>query len=283
MFETNDSPTLLTAAWRYLLQLFFFCPVVILASVPFQSLLSIFGLSGEHSSQTYFAGYEGIICIFVGMGVGWITGRNVRLFVPIGRWIWVLPVIVIVPEIAREVSNSHPVPWLPDMFFATGGNEGVGVFLFMLPTFSAVGYSIGMALVGTKPKWESLTSMPSAVTITLACVALFNLLALFALSFEHSRIEKWSRVRTVIDRPGLLLSTDANQLCSTRTSSEGFVLAAGTMVEGLERRICFNRRLLSEDVQPPEGSWSIERVRVLTDSSVGAEGWVLAYGLMEPR
>lgn len=252
-----------------------------LASVPFQSLLSFLGFSGEHSSQTYFAGYEGIVCIFLGIVVGWITGRKVRKFLPIGRWIWVLPAIVVFPDIAREVLNSQPVPWLPEEFFATGDNEGLGVFLFMLPTFSAVGYSIGMALVDTKPTWEKLTPMPSAVTITVACVALFNLLAFFAHGFERSRIEMWSRVRTVIDRPGLSLSTDATQLCATRTSIDGLFLPAGTMVEGLERRFCFNRRVLDEDVQRPEGSWSVERVKVLTGSNSGTEGWVLAYGLQE--
>jgi hypothetical protein len=279
VFETNDSPDFLKAAWRYFLQLLF-CPVIILASAPFQPLLSIAGFSGEHSSQIYFAGYEGIVCIFVGVAVGWITGRNVRAFVPIGRWIWVLPIVVVFPGIAGKVLNPQPIPWLPEEFFATGDNEGVGVFL-MLSACSAVGYSIGMAFAGTKLKWEKLIPPPLALTITVACVALFCLLTVFAHSFERSRIEMWSRVRTVIDRPGLSLSTDANQLCSTRTSAGGRLLQTGTMVEGLERRICFNRRVLDEDVQPPEGSWSVERVRVLTGSNGGAEGWVMTYGLME--
>ena len=116
---------------------------------------------------------------------------------------------------------------------------------------------------------------------TVAWVAIFSLLAVSARGFESSRIERWSRVRTVIDRPGLSLSTDANQLCTTRRSSGGLLLPTGTMVEGLERRVCFNRRLLDEDVPRPADSWSVERVRVLTGSNGGAEGWVLAYGLLE--
>lgn len=255
-----------------------------LASVPFSALLSILGLSGEHPSHTHFAGYEGIVCLFVGIAVGWIIGRKVPAFVPIGRWIWVLPAIVVFPDMVREGLSSQPVPWLPEEFFATGGNEGLGVFLLMLPTFSAAGYSIGMALVGTKQKWARLTHlspMPHAVTVIMAWLVVFTILALSAHSFERSRIEKWSRVRTVIDRPGLSLSTDANQLCSTRTSSGGLLLPTGTMVEGLERRVCFNRRVLDEDVQRPAGSWSVERVKVLTGSNGGVEGWVLAYGLLE--
>jgi hypothetical protein len=280
----DDSSGFLTAALRYFLQLLVFCPVVMLAGIPFSALLSILGLSGEHPSHTRFAGYEGLVCLFVGITVGWIMGRKVPSFVPIGRWIWVLPAIVVFPDMVREGLRSQPVPWLPEEFFATGGNEGLGVFFFMLPTFSAVGYSIGMALVGTKSQWAKLTRlspMPHAVTMTVAWVALFSLLILFAHNFERSRIERWSRVRTVIDRPGLSLSSDANQICTTRTSRGGLLLPTGTMVEGLERRVCFNRRLLDEDAPRPADSWSVERVRVLTGSNGGAEGWVLAYGLLE--
>jgi hypothetical protein len=280
----DDSPGFLKPAFRYFLQLLFFCPAIMLATVPFSGLLSLLGLSGKHPSDTYFAGYEGIGCLFVGIAVGWIVGRKAPSFVPIGRWVWVMPAIVVFPAMVREGLSSQPVPWLPDEFFATGGNEGVGVFLLMLPTFSAVGYSIGIALVGTEPKWLRLTHlspMPHAVTIIVAWLVLFSLLVLSAHSFEHSRIEKWSRVRTVIERPGLSLFNDANQLCSTRTSSGGLLLPAGTMVEGLESKVCSNHRVLDKDVQPPSGSRSVERVKVLTGSNGGVEGWVLAYGLLE--
>lgn len=255
-----------------------------LASVPFSALLPILGLSGEHPNYTHFAGYEGIVCLFVGIACGWITGRKVPAFVPIGRWIWVLPAMVVFPDMVREGLSSQPVPWLPEDFFATPGNEGLGVFFFMRPAFSALGYSIGMALAGTNPKWAKLTRlspMPHAATITVAWVTAFSLLALSARGFESSRIERWSRVRTVIDRPSLSLSTDPNQLCTTPTSSGGLLLPNGTMVEGLERRACLNRHLLDEDVSRPEGSWSVERVRVLTGSDAGTEGWVAAYGLLE--
>jgi len=269
---------------RYFLQLLVFCPVIVLASVPFSALLSILGLSGEHPSNTHFAGYEGIVCLFVGIAVGWIIGRKVPECVPIGRWIWVLPAIVVFPDMVREGLSSQPVPWLPDEFFATPGNEGLGVFFFMRPTLSAVGYSIGMALVGTNPKWAKLTRlspMPLAVTITMAWGAIFGLLVLSARGFESSRIERWSRVRTVIDRPGLSVSTDANQLCMTNKSTGGLLLPTGTMVERLEGRVGSNRGVLDEDVPRPADSWSIERVRVLTGSNGGAEGWVPAYGLLE--
>jgi hypothetical protein len=280
----DESSGFLKPELRYFLQAVFCYPAILLAGAPFSALLSLLGFGGEHPSHTHFAGYEGIVCLFVGITSGWTIGRQVPSLVPSGRWIWVLPAIVVFPDMVREGFRSQPVPWLPGDFFATPDNEGLGVFLFRLPTLSAVGYSIGMALVGTKPTWARLTHLSPllhAVTVITAWFVVFALLALFAHGFERSRIEKWSRVRTVIDRPGLSLSADANQLCSTPTSSGGLLLPSGTMVEGLERRFCFNRRVLDEDVPRPTGSWSVERVKVLTGANGGAEGWVLTYGLLE--
>jgi hypothetical protein len=184
----------------------------------------------------------------------------------------------------RQGFSSRLIPWLPNYFFASGDNEGLGVFLLTLPTFSALGYSIGIALVGTRSRWEKLTGLSpisSVATITVAWVVLFSALALLAHGFERSRIDKWSRVRTVVDRPGLWLSTDANQLCSARTSTAGPLLPTGTKVEGMERRVCFNSRLLDEDALAPAGSWSMERVKVLNGSNGKVEGWVPSYGLLE--
>lgn len=276
MFETVDSSGALTPALRYFLHLAVVWPSIMLASVPFSALLSSLGLNGGQRGYRHFAGYQGIVCLFIGIAAGWIIGRSAPAFVPIGRWIWVLPAVVVVPDMVREVLNSRPVPWLPGEFFSTG--ENLGVILFMLPTVSALGYSFGMALVGTKPALAKLTSrspMPHVATITAAWVALFCVLVSLAHSFEHSRIERWSRVRTVIDRPGLSLSGSANDLCATGTSTRGILLPSGTMVEALESRNCFTPE--------PSGSWTIERVKVLTGSNGGAEGWVLAYGLLEER
>ena len=93
-----------------------------------------------------------IVCLFVGIAIGWIVGRTAPSSVPIGRWIWVLPAFVVFPGMASEEFSSQLVPWLPEYFFATGSNEGLAVFFGMLPAFSALGYSIGMALFGTKTK-----------------------------------------------------------------------------------------------------------------------------------
>jgi len=154
----------------------------------------------------------------------------------------------------------------------------------MLPTFSAIGYSIGMTLAGRKQAWTKLTQlspMPHTAAIVAAWTLPFIFLVLSAHRFERSRIEKWSGVRSVIDPQGLSLSADASQLCSTSTPGGSPLLPTGTMVEGLERRICFNRRVLDQDVQRPANSWTVERVRILTGFHIGAEGWVPSYGLLE--
>jgi hypothetical protein len=52
-------------------------------------------LSSENPSHNYFAGYEALICRFVGTIVGWGVGRVVPSFISTGRWMWVTPVGVL--------------------------------------------------------------------------------------------------------------------------------------------------------------------------------------------
>ncbi|MGA2184890.1 MAG: hypothetical protein ABSH47_17870 [Bryobacteraceae bacterium] len=284
MLGTDRKRELLPTALRYFLQLVSSYPVVMLAGFPLSRLLSVFGLSGEHPSQTHFAGYLALSCLFVGPFIGWVVGHKVPSFVPSGRWIWVLPTVIFCPGVAGDLLSRQQIPWLPESVFATGSNEGLGVFLVTLPACSALGYSIGMALVTPKAKWTKLPRlgpMPHPATIILAWVALVGILAILAHRFEMSRIESWSRVRTVIGRPGLWLSADPNLLCSAPASNRGRLLPTATLVEGLERRACVKDRLLDADAPESAGSWNIERVKVLNGSNAGVEGWVLDYGLLE--
>jgi hypothetical protein len=240
------------------------------------------GLGGEHPSHVQFAGYEALVCLFIGVLTGWVFGLKIPALISTGRWIWILPAIVVFPDMVREVSRSQSIPWLPEYFFATPGNEGLGVYLLTLPTFSALGYSIGMILVGTKSKWvqlAELSPMPPATTIIVVGGALLGILVLMAHKFADSRIESWSRVRTVIDRPGLMLVPDANRLCSDRASEGGLLLPTGIKVEGLERRVCSKGHVLDVDAPRPADAWSVERVKVLAGSNTGLKGWVLAYGI----
>lgn len=252
-----------------------------LASFPFSSLLSAFGLSGEHPSNVYFAGYRALACLFVGPLVGWVVGLKIPLFVVTGRWIWLLPAVVFIPDLVREGLNPQPVPY-SGYLFATGGEGVLGVDLFTLPAVSALGYSIGMAFVGANRRWPKLARLRPqrrVITITLACVALFSALAILAHQFERSRIERWSRVRSLIDN--LWLSPDPMLVCSGPTSENGIPLKGMIMVEGLERRVCGKDKLLDADAPRPAGSWVVERVKVLNGPNAGVQGWVLEYGLRE--
>jgi hypothetical protein len=280
LFEADDSPGLLSLALPYVLQLFCLPPIIMLAGVPFSALLSILGLSGEHPSHTKFGGYEALVCLFVGTFVGWMIGRKVPSFVPSGRWIGVLPAIVVFPPCSGKHFEIPVDSVAARVFLCDRWREGIAVYLFTLPAFSAVGYSIGTVLVGTKSKCAKLTNLSPISTAAIGA-SLFSIFALLAHQFEDSKIESWSRVRTVIDRPGLRLAPDANRLCSDRTSDSGLLLQTGIMVEGLERRVCFKGQVLDMDAPRPPDSWSVERVKALSGSSTRAAGWVLAYGLRE--
>jgi hypothetical protein len=284
MFDFDDSPDFLKLALRYLMQLLVVCPVVVVATGSVSDLLlSRLGLSGEHPSHVFFGGYSAVVSVFVGIALGWIAGHRRPSLVGVGRWIWVLPATVVFPEIIGAVFRTEPAPWawIPEVFFATGDNEGLGVFFFLLPTSAACGYSIGMALIGTGSKRAKVTRLiPSAqvAVVSLIWLSLFCVLLLVARRFENSRIEKWGRVGTVVDRSGLSISTDVNQLCATRTSSH--LLRSGTEVEKLETRGCLNQRLLDLEAADSTEAWHVVRVRVLFGVERGLEGWVPAYGLI---
>jgi len=288
VFETVEKPGPLGWILRYFLQLFLAPPVVFLTCIPFFALLPVIGLSGEHPWQTHYVGYAAVVCLFVGPLIGLGVGSKIPSLVAAGRWIGALPLAFLLSEIVDQGLSSHTIPWLPEGFFATGGNEGLGAYLGTLPASSALGYSLGMVLVGTKARWKTLnrlSSVPRVLTIMLMAFALFGMLAWIAHGFERSRIESWSKLQRAIDRPGLWLSTDASLVCSGPTSESGIFLRSGSLVDGLERRACGKDKLLDSDAPRPAGSWVVEKVKILDGPNAGVEGWVLAYGLqgtMEP-
>src|SRR5450432_3815657 len=101
MFETANSPGPLKGMLRYFFKLFMSYPIVMLSGIPLFALLSVLGLSGQHSSDVYFAGYRALACLFVGSVVGWCVGRKVPSLVATGRWIWLLPAVVLFPDMVR--------------------------------------------------------------------------------------------------------------------------------------------------------------------------------------
>src|ERR1700679_1440987 len=176
----------------YLLQFVLCYPAVLLASWPISALLSQLGFTGSHPGSVLFAGYEAIACLFAGPILGWCAGRVSPKLTAAGRWIWVIPVGLIFWDLASTALNGrgvYGVAWLPENLFATGDNEGIGVFFFTLPACSLAGYSVGISLAGKRLTW--LTNPQNASLSAMAVVALFTALLLLAHNVERDDIDKW--------------------------------------------------------------------------------------------
>lgn len=280
MFETDDRPGcvigLLPSALRFVGQLVLCYPATLLVGAPFSFVLSRCGLSGEHPSNVYFAGYQALICFSIAPIIGWYAGRLVPALVSTGRWIWVAPAILLLWDI---VASEFPHR-LPEYLFATGGNEGLGVFLLTLPACSATGYSLGMAFASMLGAWARAT-WPRVVMLALSALAVFALFAWFLHSFERSRLDHWSRVRMVIPSSGLAFSQDVGLVCLNPANPPGAIhLTKGTDVESLELRACKGGRLVDGETTPD--AFVLERVRVLTGPHAGLEGWISSDGLGGP-
>lgn len=262
----------------YCLQLILCYPATMLAVLPVAALLRAFGLSGDLPSQIHFAGYQALLCLFIGPIVGWTAGRLVPSLVSTGRWLWVLPAAVLIFSIVA--AKNQPVPWLPEEFFASSDNEGIGVYFLTLPSCAALGYSIGMVLRGAYRKRASGPGLHPVVRILLVAVigALFVPSAALMHRFERVKMESWSKVRFVIDPSGLRFSPDPNLLCAATSAALPLLRAH---LESLESRTCSGGRLLDNGATPPRDSFVIEKVRVLDGTDTGRVGWVPSYGLLE--
>jgi len=280
MFGTDDQPerriVLLASALRFFGQLVLCYPAALVAGAPITFLLSKFGLSGAHpQSDVYFAGYEALICLFIGPFVGWCAGRAMPLLVVTGRWIWVAPAILLLSELTLQVRIRAAS--LPEFLFATSANEGLGVFLVTLPVGSVAGYSIGMALVGMR-RLRAVLVRRHAVALALASTAVFSLCVGLLGNYEREKLEWWSRLRTVVDPLGVVFSPEAKSLCANPQNAPVSIrLTRGTRVERLENRFCKDGRL--SDTDAGRDGFMVDKVRVLTGPSTGMQGWVGAYGL----
>jgi hypothetical protein len=269
-------------AEKYFAQLILPYPLVFLVSLPLSGILRLVGLSGDYPRNTHFAGYDAIACLFAGALVGWIAAKKMPRLSASGRWIWVLPWAVNLPGMIASLRLPQLTPWLPELFFATGDNEGLATVLLTLPAFCALGYSMGMALAS--PKSGSGLRLRQnirehAVVYFAGATAFLFILTAGAHGFAASRVEAASRIHSVIVRNGLRLSFDASQLCAAPESSPGSLMESGTIVEFLEQRKCFKGRLMDQDSPSWEDGWSVERVRSLNSGKRGLEGWILAYGV----
>jgi hypothetical protein len=243
-----------------------------LAISPTSALHRAFGLAGEHPPYIYFAGYDTLLCLFVSPILGWTAGRVAPSLLLTGRWTWVLPAILLIPMIILG-PRTAPVPSLPDGFFITGSNEGLGVVLFTLPMCSAIGYLIGMLLLGMR------RVLRIGIVVAIGA-ALFIPCALILHRYERATIESWSKVRSVIDPLGLPFSPDPNFLCAHPTGQLSLLHAT---VEDLETRVCSKGQLTETGSPQSHRAFTIKKVRILNGPNAGREGWVPSYGLSGER
>lgn len=288
-FGPVDEPTFFDHFVWYFLQLIASVPGVMIASLPFWLVLSVFGLSSAHQPHR-FAGYEALASLFVGVLAGWWMARREPQLISSGRWIWLAPAIVILPDIIRAQLHPTGFPWLPEYLFASRA-EGIGAFL-LKSACSAAGYSIGMVLAGRLPKAKMDRPAMQIGGAVLSVVALFALCALAVHELERRSLAHWARFQSVIDRDGLPLAPEPALLCGPHQglSIRFRVLPVGTRVETLERRACIGNQIVAPDNVPPpnpelSGPYYVDRVRIINVPGrvEGAiEGWVLEYGLGEP-
>ncbi|PWU12078.1 MAG: hypothetical protein C5B51_01375 [Terriglobia bacterium] len=288
MFETLEMP-LLAKVWSFFLQLLIAIPGVMIASQPIVTALSLFGLSTKRQPWE-FAGFEAIVSLVTGVLAGRLTGARAPHMVSTGRWIWLPLATLIVPDILREQIHPKPVPWLSEYLFASQG-EGLGVYLLTLPACSAIGYSLGISLTSIRRRLSriaGLTTLEGELLFGSVCFAAGAALFVVLHGFEQRSIERWKRVRSVIDEPGLQIVADPNLLCGKQPEARApfLLVPSGTYVESIERRGCSGDRLIGVEAVTPSpvglpGAYLLDRVRVLDGPNTGLEGWVLEYGLLE--
>ncbi len=184
---------------------------------------------------------------------------------------WVPASPVVISLIVKAMLPPQRVPWLPEEFFVTAGNEGLSVVLLTLPACSAMGYSIGVLLAGG---FRSRTGGGRAgLARQLLLLALISLALLVPLTsvvhkFEQTRVLGWSKVRSIIEPLGLPISTDPNLLCAAPTGARLHLLRPA-MVESLGNGVCSGGRLIETKGPQTSSAFSIERVKVLDGPEAG--------------
>jgi hypothetical protein len=193
----------------YFARLIFQVPIVWILARPLTAIISAVGPRVDFPSHIHFAGYDALVYILAGMIVGWTARRSAPALVSTGRWIWI-PFMALSPDILSSLLRHQAVPRLNEYLFQTAAEGAFTVALFTLPGCSAIGYSIGMSSAGIAPKDSPFRLSGKHLLVSaLVWVALFALVAPLLHAYEHSSIEKWSKVRYVVEQPGLWSSKDA--------------------------------------------------------------------------
>jgi hypothetical protein len=238
-------------------------------------LLPKLGIEGNLGYGINFAGFDALICAYMGFIVGWVSGKKYSSLIRTGLWIWVLPTTVALCDIVPALLQSGATPRLSEYVYATGDNEGLGVILLTLPVSSAVGYSVGMLFARAE------RAVPRADAVGLRTRVLFGWVATLAVACtlmvgtERHMVKRDRKIRVAVRIAGTPLASDANALCEPvgiRAVGKPVVLKSVTKLEFLEHAECPGGR-------PTSG---IDRVRVLDGPNKSLEGWVVTSQVWRP-
>ena len=277
MIETEPHPE--ASFWgtlaRYSAQLLVPYPLTLIAGIPLFLLLPKVGIDGDLGHGVTFAGFDALICLYVALLVGWVSGKRMPSLIRTGLWVWLLPTALALYDIVPALLQSHVAPRLSEDVYATGNNEGLGVFLFTLPICSTIGYSIGMFLA----RGESACPRPHVagmrIRALLCWVVTFVVACALMMGTEQRMVNRDRRLRVAVRLDGTSLAVDTSSLCETGGTGSvvrPVVLQSGTMLEFVQHAEC-----------PSGGPASgIDRVRVLDGPNEALEGWVVTSQVWKP-
>ena len=290
MFESVDwtrtGLLCLREAFWYFVQVAFAYPATYVGSLPAFAFLANVGLGGDHGPGVHFAGYDALVCLLVSTSLGWAAGRFKPSLVRTGCLIWILPVAIVLPDVLRQSRHSS-LASLPEYFFATGGNEGLAVYLFTLPSCATVGYSLGMVLLSLNDLWPPAARLRSVwrlAVLLLTGGAALGFLGVKLHDFERQTFERRANIRLTISE-ALQVSPDPQLFCKEYLLSRRLpLLPRRTVVEKLDRRACLEDEVVNADTPPPRGRnhyslIGVEKIRVVEGIDTGLVGWVLVSGL----
>jgi hypothetical protein len=210
----------------------------------------------------------------MGFLVGWLSGMRIPSLIRTGAWIWLLPTAFVLYDIVCAL-RSGDATRLSEYFYATGDNDGLGVFLLTLPVSSTVGYSIGMVVAKAQRAHPTAHAKGPGMRIAFVWAATFAIACTLMTGTERRMVERDRKIRVAVSVTGTPLASEVNALCEpveTGAARTSVVPQNVTTLEFLEHAECPGGR-------PRAG---IDRVRVLDGPHKAAEGWVVTSRVWRP-
>ena len=273
---------------RYLLQLLFVYPLIVLLASPINVILSYRGISGDLDEGTTFAGFESLSVLYVGLLVGWAMGRLQPSLLSSGMWLWLLPAVGIMADVGPGLLRSGTALSRFEYIYSSGNNEHLAVLFVTLPAFATLGYSTGMAFAAWERKCLKVPRAPQRAMQFTVWLATFLALVALMRNVEHRLVEHDKKLLIALGTRDVQIALDPRSLCKTAQSQTGgfFVVAGGTSFEASQTFLCSEGpRLFANDLPLQYGirrPFTPEKVRVLNGPFRGKEGWVDTSQLYRP-